>query len=240
MDALFELLHSILPPGAGDAVGVFVSAALTVMIFTYVVGDNLFFRIAQHMLIGAVAAYAVVAAVHQVLLGQLLAPLAAHPDTQYPLLAPLALGVMLLTRIAPGTAWIGRVPVAFLLGVGAAAAVSGAVLGTLLPQGLVTARSLFDGAGPDATPVQQGVQVFNNVLMLAGTLGVLVSFQFVRGNRSLAGRAFNAVVALWGALGRGFIWVALGALFAGLVLSRVTLLVGRIQFLLEAFRLAVR
>lgn len=240
MDALFGLLRGILPPGSGDAVGVFVSAVLTIMVFTYVAGDNLFFRLAQHILIGAVAAYAVVVAVHQVLLGQLLLPLASRPDTQYPLLVPLALGVLLLARATPGTAWLGRVPVAFMLGVGAAVAVGGAVLGTLVPQGLATARSLFDGAGPDATPVQTGAQVINNVIMLAGTLGVLVSFQYVRGNRSALGRAFNGLAALWGGLGRGFMWVALGALFAGLLLSRVTLLVGRIQFLLEAFRLAVR
>ncbi len=240
MDALYGLLHSILPPGAGDAVGVFVSAALTLMVFTYVAGDNLFFRIAQHALIGAVAAYAVVAAVHQVLVGQLLAPLAAQPDTAYPLVVPLALGAMLIVGATPGTAWIRRVPVGFMLGVGAAVAMAGAVVGTLAPQSLAAARSLSDGAGPDATPVQLGAQWFNNIVMLAGTLGVLIAFQFARGNHSLAGRTFNNVVAVWGALGRGFIWVALGALFAGLALSRITLLVGRVQFLLEAFRLAVR
>jgi hypothetical protein len=240
MDVLYGVLRGILPPGAGDAVGVFVSAVLTLMVFTYVVGDNLFFRIAQHVLIGAVAAYAVVAAVHQVLIGQLLAPLAGQPDAAYPLAVPLLLGVMLIAGGTPGTAWIRRVPVGFMLGVGAAVAMGGAVLGTLAPQSMAAARSLSEGAGPDATPVQLGMQWLNTIIMLAGTLGVLISFQFARGNRSLAGRAFNGVVALWGALGRGFIWVALGALLAGLVLSRTTLLVGRIQFLLEAFRLAVR
>ena len=43
MDALFELLRGILPPSAGEAFGTFVASALTVMILSYVAGDNLFF-----------------------------------------------------------------------------------------------------------------------------------------------------------------------------------------------------
>src|SRR6266852_8607855 len=113
MDVIFEALRSILPPTAGDAIGVFVSAVLTVMVFTYIFGDNLFFRLAQHILIGTLAAYAVVVAVHQVLLGRLLLPLMARAETEWPLIIPLILGVLLWAKARPQTAWLGNMAVGF-------------------------------------------------------------------------------------------------------------------------------
>jgi hypothetical protein len=240
MDAIFDLLRGILPPNTGDAIGTFVAAALTVMVLSYIAGDNVLFRLAQHILIGCVAAYAVVVAVHSVLLGRLLLPLAENPAGQWPLLVPLALGLMLLARAEPNLAWLGNFPVAFLLGVGTALALGGAVLGTMLPQLQATAISLFDQVRAEMTPGEQLAQIASNLIIVFGTIGALLSFHFVRDERSTLGRAVGALLWAWGGLGRIFIWVAFGALFAGLIISRITLLVARVQFLLDAFRLAVR
>ena len=53
-------------------------------------------------------------------------------------------------------------------------------------------------------------------------------------------RVGRALLSAWGGFGRILIWIAFGALFAGVALSRITLLVERVQFLLDAFHLAVR
>lgn len=245
MDALFELLRGLLPPNAGESVGTFVSALLTFMVFTYIFGDNLFWRIAQHVLIGVVAAYSVVVAVHTVIIGKLLLPLAPSlfgrgepPD--WGLLAPLALGLLLWTKARPGRAWIGNVAVAFLLGVGAALALSGALLGTLMPQLDRATLSIFEGVRLDMSPAEQFSGLISNGVMLVGTLGVLLSFHYVRGGRGPAARMRDAVLLTWGSLGRVFIWITFGALFAGLTLSRVTLFVERVQFLLDAVKISTR
>lgn len=249
MDAIFQLLRGLLPPGAGDAIGVFVAAALTFMVFTYVFGDNLFFRIAQHILIGTVAAYAVVVAVHEVILGRLLCRLlpalcgaadAASSDPQWLLLIPLLLGIMLLTKAKPETAWLGNLSLGFLLGVGAALSISGALVGTLLPQAQGTAISLFAHVSAESEPNEQLLQIVSNIIVVIGTLGVLLSFHYLRDEQRPIARVRNSVLLIWGGMGRVLIWIALGALFAGLTLSRITLLVSRVQFLLDAFRLSVR
>jgi hypothetical protein len=147
---------------------------------------------------------------------------------------------MLLARAEPNLAWLGNFPVAFLLGVGTALALGGAVLGTMLPQLQATAISLFDQVRAEMTPGEQLAQIASNLIIVFGTIGALLSFHFVRDERSTLGRAVGALLGVWGGLGRVFIWVAFGALFAGLIISRITLLVARVQFLLDAFRLAVR
>jgi len=240
MDAIFDLLRGILPPSTGDAIGTFVAVVLTVMVLSYIGGDNVLFRLAQHILIGCVAAYAVVVAVHSVLLGRLLLPLAENPAGAWPLLVPLALGLLLLLRGEPNLAWLGNYPLAFLVGVGAALALGGAIFGTLLPQLQATAISLLDQVQADMSPGEQLAQIASNLIIVFGTLGALLSFHFVRDEKSAIGRAGGALLSAWGGIGRIFIWVAFGALFAGLIVSRITLLVARVQFLLDAFRLAVR
>jgi hypothetical protein len=257
MDAIFEFLHGILPPNAGEAFGTFVSAALTVMIFSYIAGDNLFFRLAQHILIGCVAAYAVVVAVHSVLLAILLAPLAANPSGEWPLLVPLVLGVLLLFKASPQTSRFGSTSIAFMLGVGAALGIGGALLGTLLPQLRATMISFFNQLQVSMSPAEQFGLVFSNLIIVLGTLGAFLSFHFSAGRPDAGARWFSSkttaaplvlillrarqtLLLTWGGFGRVLIWIAFGALFAGVALSRITLLVERVQFLLDAFHLAVR
>jgi len=241
MDALFALLQSILPPSAGEAFGTFVSAALTVMILSYIAGDNLFFHLAQHVLIGCVAAYAVVVAVHSVLLAGLLGPLWSNPAGQWPLLVPLVLGVLLLFKASPQTSRLGDVSMAFMLGVGGALGIGGALLGTLLPQLRATMLSAFDQLRFTLSPAEQFVLVFSNLVIVDGKPGAKISQAdgLLPIRRSLE-RAGRTLLFAWGGFGRILIWITFGALFAGVALSRITLLVERVQFLLDAFHLAVR
>ena len=234
MDTLFTWLGNLLPRGTGEILGVAVSAGLTLMVFSYILGDNLLFRIAQHILIGVTAAYAVVIATHNIIIAQLLAPLNENFAERWTLLAPLLLGVLLLGKARSETAGLGNSAIAFMLGVGAALSLNGALLGTILPQFQALSVSLL-GNDPELEPLAQLLLIINNLIIVIGTLGVLVSFHYARGSERRSGRIFNAFLNLWGGVGRGFIWIALGVIFAGLVLSRVTLLVSRIQFLLVDF-----
>ena len=118
-------------------------------------------------------------------------------------------------------AWapIGNLSLAFLFGVGSALALGGALDGTLVPQLSATLVPLNS---------------VENVLLVVGTLGALLSFRFVQPQTTRLGvRAVEALGRGWGAIGRWFVWMAFGALFASLAVSRISILVNRVYFLLH-------
>jgi hypothetical protein len=232
MDALFDFLGRLLPASAGETLGVAVATALTLMVFSYLFGDNVLFRIAQHILIGAAAAYATVIATYSIIGDRVLVPLRDRFDEESFLLVPLVLGLLLFTKARAGSGWLGNLTIAFMLGVGVALSVSGVLTGTLFPQIENTSLSfLSDGAGGEL-PL---TTIINNAIIVVGTLTALLSFHFSRGGAHRLGRAFNGLIVALGGIGRIFIWIAFGAIFAGLTLSRVTLLVSRVQFILVDF-----
>ena len=130
-----------------DLIGAAVGLALTVMILSYVLGDNPLFRIAMYLFVGVAAGYAVVVAVQNVLIPQLVAPVLALGSQTADVGALTLLGfswllaLLFLLKLHPANQ-IGRIPLALLAGVGAAVAIGGAVTGTLLPQTAATAFPL--------------------------------------------------------------------------------------------------
>jgi len=213
-----------------DLLGIWVGAVLTLMVFSYLLGDNFLYQIAQHLFVGSTVGYAALVAYHAVVQPQLIAPLAVSPETHWDLVVPLILGVLLLTKARPSIAWVGNVAVAFLFGVGAALAVGGALRGTLLPQveaSLVTLNPNRLGGG------QAGwLAAANNAIIVVGTLSVLLYFTFTASRESVLARVRAALIRPWATLGRWFLMITFGALFANIAVSRVALLISRVQFLL--------
>jgi len=118
-----------------DLVTGFFSFLLTLMILSYLIGDNPAFRVAVYIFVGVSAGYVAAVAWWQVLYPKVFVPLLTGSFLERLLaLIPLVLGVLLLMKLSPRTAWLGTPSVAFLVGVGAAVAVGGAVMGTLIPQ----------------------------------------------------------------------------------------------------------
>ena len=106
-----------------------VSFLLTFMILSYLIGDNPAFRVAVYLFIGVAAGYAASVAWWQVLWPRLMLPLLTGSFFERILaIIPLVLGVLLLMKLSPRTARLGGIPVAFLVGVGAAVAVGGALV----------------------------------------------------------------------------------------------------------------
>jgi hypothetical protein len=209
-----------------DAIGVWVGAILTLVVFSYLLGDTPLFRLAQAIFVGVAIGYAITAAVYLILIPKLFDPLILDPVAHSYLIVPLVLGVLLLFKVR--TAWspLGNLSVAFLFGVGSALALGGALDGTLLPQLAATLVPLDS---------------LENVLLVVGTLGALLSFRFVQPTTTrLGARAVEALGRGWGTLGRWFVWMALGALFANIAVSRITILVNRVYFLLHDWLQVVR
>ena len=73
----------------------------------------------------------------------------------------------------------------------------------------------------------------SNLLLVLGTLGALLAFRFTPGLAARPLGAYALVAGAWGRVGRVFILVAFGALFASLLIARVSALVGQLYFLLH-------
>ena len=219
-----------------DAAGIWVAVVLTLFVFSYLLGDNVLYRLAEHIFVGVAVGYAVVVVFHIVLGSKLLIPMVeslGDGDWGRLLLLgiSLLLGLLLFTKPFKSLSWLGSFSVAFLLGVGAALAIAGALMGTLLPQ--------VDAAADITRYVRRygpGLGLFSGLVALAGTTGVLLHFYFGSGQEGGRARLRSGLVRVWGGLGRGFIFVAFGAILATTFMSRLSLLVGRIQFLLDAVR----
>jgi len=213
-----------------DLVGAILGFVLTLMVVSYVIKDNALFRLAVHIFIGVAAGYATVLVIYNVLWYQLLVPLLNNPLKQLSLVAPpLLLGIWLLTKASSRLSRVGSPVVAFLVGVGAATAISGAISGTLFPQVGATIN-LFDLGATGLSGSKLLGWVVNALLILIGTITSLAYFHF--GVRSRGDQ--TAQRPLWieilSQIGQVFIAVAFGTLFAGAYAAALAALVERISF----------
>jgi hypothetical protein len=218
-----------------DLIGTIVAAVLTFLVFSYLLGDlpglgglfKGFYRLAMHILIGAGVAYAVAVAwwsviYPRVVLRLIPAIITVDRNAIGFYLIGVLIGVLLWMKLLRRWAWLGNWATGYLVGVGLGVTLGGAVLGTLLTQAQSTAS--FAGAG----------SAFEGALMLIATLSVLAAFTFTvttrRGPLALVTRAVQGLSVV----GRFFIYVALGAAFAGVYAASVAVLAGRVQFLIQA------
>lgn len=218
-----------------DLIWTALSLILTLLVLSYVVaGDNPLFRVATYAFIGVAAGYVVLVGFSQVIWPQLVLPLilAGTPPAEKALLAvPLVLSLLLFTKFFPRLAPVGNLSMAYLVGIAAAVAIGGAVLGTLFPQGAAAANS-FDLAAPRAQGRNLALVLVEAIVLLVGTGATLLYFTF--GARPAApGQPSQrlAVVETAAQVGKVFIVITFGALFAGVYLSAISALVERVYFI---------
>jgi hypothetical protein len=214
-----EAFNTYVAPYA-EGLGVSIAAGLTLMVYSYLLGDNLLYRLAEDIFVGVSVGYSAIVAFHSVLYPRLFLPLLTAPQENVPLLAPLVMGIMLCSYVVPRTRWLASVPLAFVIGVGAALAVGGALTGILVPQITATIVPL----NPDLPPER----LLNNLVIVVGTIDTLVYFHFTAGANRPGARVIQAV----GSVGKWVVLLTFGAIFANVVMGRISLLIGRVQFLL--------
>lgn len=210
---------------------------LTVMILSYLIGDNFFFRLAAYLFVGLTAGYLAVILVNQILWPHLVQPLVtgAWPDRLW-LAVPLILVLLLLLGQIPKLSGLARVPLAFLAGLTAAITIGGAVFGTLIPQAQAVIAA-FDPADWYAVPEQTWLRVLDAGVMLLGAVGVLSYFHFGQKLKSHPPSDDDKRPALLEGLskvGQVFLGITLGAVFAGVFSTALLALIDRLVFLGEA------
>lgn len=207
-----------------DLLGGALAFVFTVALLSYLIGDNPLYRLALHIFIGVSVGYATLIVIYQVLVPRLAAPLLSGDLLLMALAAvPLILFIFLIFKLSPRTASWGNVSIAFMLGVGVAVAVGGAIRGTLLPQVQATWLSLF--------PAGIG-RMISNLVILIGTLATLLSFQFWLQREGPEGEpARSPAMAIVARIGQGFIVVTLGTVYGGMILSGLAVLGERLSAL---------
>lgn len=206
-----------------DLIGLLVGLTLTLCIYSYLfIGDRIPYRLAIHILVGASAAYAVVVVVQQVFepVYRTITKNPSPADTIY-LLVPILLVLFLLLRRLRPASWVGNIPLALLVGVGAAIAFLGALTGTLWPQLIGTYANTSD-------PLR-------GILIAVLAALTLLSFQFTSfraGSSGVWERARWQQGIVW--LGRAVLMITFGALFAALLNTSFVLLADRIYFYMQA------
>lgn len=86
-----------------DTVGTWLAVVLTLIVFSYLLGDNVLYRWAEHLFVGAALGYAGVVTFHHILVPRLLNPLlqaleAGEGERIALLLVPLVLGLLLFAK----------------------------------------------------------------------------------------------------------------------------------------------
>jgi hypothetical protein len=201
-----------------NLVGELFAFILTIMVFSYIIGDNPVYRIAVHAFLGVAAGYMTVITLQGVIYPRLnlVYVAATSGDVVGALLlaVPFILSIFILLRVSGSLAPIGNIVIALMVGVGAALAIGGAIVGTIIPQ--------VQASWSDTSSLLVWVP------SVLGTTLVLLYFLYV-GRNNAAGHGERPRLLLpvtWA--GQGFLTVALAALYVGTLAATFTLLVERV------------
>jgi hypothetical protein len=207
-----------------ETIGVWIGALLTLGIFSFLYKDNPFYKFSEALFVGVSAGYWFVVTFWQYFLPKLIdnlvlaySLLATQGKVDYHWVYILGggLGVLMLLRLLPTVGWLSRWSLAFIVGTTAGLQFTRylesngiiQVRGTILP--LIVGGSLNTTIG--------------NIVIVVGTFCGLIYFFFSKEHKGAFGGA--ARIGIW------FLMITFGALFGYTVMSRMSLLIGRMYFL---------
>jgi hypothetical protein len=205
-----------------DVIWAIVGFILSLMIFSYLIGDNPLFRFAASLFIGVTAGYAAVILLYQVIFPRLVYPFFTGSTMERSFtLVPLVLSVLLFFKPSRNLSFMGSIPMALLVAAGAAFALSGAVMGTILPQSQATIN-LF-GNKPGENFLLEGI------VILVGTVTTLMYFYF--GAKFENGKPIKRAgwIESISKVGQISLFVTLGSIYAGVYITAITALVERMH-----------
>ena len=223
-----------------DPIGAIIGFLLTIMVLSYIIGDNALFRLAIHIFIGVASGYAAVLILYNVVLFQVLVPVLQIFSTgkidglvtyAFRVIPAVILGIWMLTKASPRLARWGTPVLAFLTGVGAATVVAGAVRGTLFPQVGASINLLNTHSAPAELNNLVGWFI-NGLVILVGTITTLIYFQFgIKPQEEGVPVQRSVFMEYISTVGQGFIVVTLGVLFTSVYIAALTALIDRVRFL---------
>jgi len=229
--------------------GAWIAVFLTFGIFSYLYKDNPFYRIAEHLFVGISAGYWTSiffwTQIQPNLFGRLWPAseystdafwykiyngLGFFSSSVFPAggidkghdmhliyLVPFALGIMMLLSVSSKLSWMARWGIAYTVGMAAGLRAYGFLNSNVIGQIKGSAFQLVNSNLPYFALV--GESIFNNFVILIGTITGLMYFYFSREHTGNFGRLTK--------VGIYFLMISFGASFGFAVMGRISLLIGR-------------
>ena len=190
-------------------IGIWMGAIATVMVLSYLWGDNALFKLSEHIFVGLGAGHSITMAYGNI------RDAAWKPivnQGKLLLIIPTVLGLLLYARFSKRYGYLSRWGVALMVGIGTGVLLRGLPSAQVLAQLRATMLSLT---------------TLDNIIIVGGTLGGITYFLFtIKGNPAI--RALNA-------FGIYAMMVCFGVAFGGAVFQRTSQAAGAIQNLLKVF-----
>ena len=193
--------------------GIWVAAILTLAVFSFLYRENPVFRFAEHLLVGISAGYYLVQYFFSAVYKKLYVPV--FDNHEYALIMGGVLGVLMFSRLSRKYEWVSRYPIAFYVAAWAGYVIPSYVQVRILEQAEST---MFN---PLALPPAQAISSFIIFLGVVTTLSYFYFSAERKGALKVSSR-----------IGIIFIMIGFGATFGYNVMGRISLLIGRFQFLL--------
>ncbi len=199
--------------------GIIVAAGLTLALYSFLYKDNPLFKFAENIFVGVAAAYVFGQYWYQTIYGEIFVRLKAlggedSVSGDWWLLAPTLLGLLMLTRFSRRFGWLSRLSFAFFVGLGAGLTIPRTISSFILAQ-----------VEPTLQPLSWTVDGLNLLIILVGVVAVLVYFFFSVEHTGVVGKVSR--VGIW------FLMISFGASFGYTIMARLSLLIGRVNFLLN-------
>ena len=196
------------------------AAFLTLGIISFLYKDNAWYKLTESIFIGLSAGYWVVSLFWDNFYGKFWVNKGESPY----LYVGAVLGLLMLLRLVPRIGWISRWPLSFIVGATSGLWLINYFSSNIMKQIEATILPLFStrfGSGFDAG----AAAIISNLIIVTGTFSGLVYFFFSKEHKGTFGR--TAKLGIW------IIMITFGASFGYTVMSRMSLFIGRIDFLLS-------
>jgi hypothetical protein len=223
----------ILTSELAGSIGLWIGGLLTLMIFSFLYRDNPFYKFAEHLFVGVSAAYWMVVGFWSTLVPNLIArlwpshmgnliPSAVGNRTEYMYVIPLVFGLMMLMRLSPKANWFSRWAMAFVIGFAAGTNFTRYLQSDFVSQIHSSIEPIYT---PGLSVMGTVGDVFSKLIIVGGLLSSLIYFYFSKEHKGAFGRA--ARLGIW------VLMAAFGATFGYTVMARISLLTGRMDYLIR-------
>lgn len=196
-----------------ERAGVFVSGLFILACFSYLFKENKIYTYTEHIYVGFGAAQAITLGWQNIRDGAVKPMMAGR--WQYAV--PVILGILIYARYVKGLAYLARLPMAFMMGVAAGVTITGAIEAQFIKQVKATMLPLTS---------------VNNVVLVLGTASTVAFFLFIPLGKKAPGNGRSGLLEALSAAGRAMMMAAFGSAYGFVVMSRLSYLVARLQFLL--------
>tara|TARA_Y100001970_G_scaffold266965_1_gene356305 strand:- start:261 stop:1001 length:741 start_codon:yes stop_codon:yes gene_type:complete len=203
-----------------ELLGVWCVVLLTLSIFSYLYGDNPFYKAAEHIFVGVSAGYVFTITFWDTIWPNLFGRLfpsyvQAGFDFDLSYIIPFILGIFMLFRLSKKYDWLSRISIAYIVGMMAGLKFYVFLNSNLLTQ-IKTSTVNFSGTH---------YAIINDVIILIGVISGLVYFFFSKEHKGVIGKVSR--------IGVYFLMIKFGASFGFAVMGRISLLIGRFEELIE-------